>query len=87
MPTFSEQSSSSPYPAAQAGKDRTALRSAPYPFVTSLRKRLQFKQARIVWSCVFVRDFLMRLLSLDPNIRPTAAVALAHSWLSDRKFS
>ena len=61
------------------------LRFRPRVFRVSLRDRLRRCTSLRSASLDLAVDFLTRLLCLDPNVRPTAAVALTHPWLDSTK--
>ena len=63
------------------------LRFRPRVGPVSLRDRLRRCTPLRNAPLDLATDFLTRLLSLDPNVRPTAAAALAHPWLAGIKYS
>ena len=63
------------------------LRFRPRVGPVSLRDRLRRCTPLRKTPLDLATDFLARLLSVDPNVRPTAAAALAHPWLGGIKYS
>jgi hypothetical protein len=63
------------------------LRFRPRVGPVSLRDRLRRCTPLRNAPLDLATDFLTQLLSLDSNVRPTAAAALAHPWLAGIKYS